>query len=42
MSSGKFIDTVVDESFMLAGETVNSCQHSQNLKAIGNSQFHNN
>ena len=42
MSSGKFIDTVVNESFMLAGETVNCCQHSQNLKAIGNSQFHNN
>ena len=35
--NGKLIDTVVDESFMLAGETVNCCQHVQDLKAIGNS-----
>ena len=27
VSMGKLIDTVVDESFMYAGETVNCCQH---------------
>ena len=34
MSMVKFIVTVVDESFMHAGETVNCCQ---DFKAIGNS-----
>ena len=37
VSMGKLIDTVVDELFMLAGETVNCCQYVQNLKAIGKS-----
>ena len=27
VSIGRLIDTVVDESFMYAGETVNCCQH---------------
>ena len=38
---GKFIDTVVDESFMRAAETVNCCQHVEDLKAIGNSRYRN-
>ena len=42
MSMGKFIVTVVDESFMHAGETVNCCQYVEDLKAIGNSRYRNN
>ena len=38
VSMEKFIDTIVDWSFMLPEETVNCCQHIQDLKAIGNSQ----
>ena len=41
VSMGKLIDTVVDVSFMHAGETVNCCQYVQDLKAIGKSWYHN-
>ena len=37
VSIGKFIDTLSLSHSLLAGETVNCCQHVQDLKAIANS-----
>ena len=37
VSMGKFIDTLYLSHLLLAGETVNCCQHIEDLKAIGNS-----
>ena len=41
MPIGKFIDTLSLSNSLLAGETVNCCQHTQDLKAIGNSRYRN-
>ena len=41
MSTGKFIDTLSLSHSLLAGETVNCCQHVEDLKAIGNSRYRN-
>ena len=41
MSTGEFIDTLSLSHSLLAGETVNCCQHIEDLKAIGNSQYRN-
>ena len=41
VSMGKFIDTLSLSHSLLDGETVNCCQHIEDLKAIGNSQYHN-
>ena len=42
MSTGEFIDTLFLSHSLLCGETVNCCQHVEDLKAIGNSRYHNN
>ena len=41
VSIGKFIDTLSLSHSLLVGETVNCCQHVQDLKAIGNSRYGN-
>ena len=42
VSTGEFIDTWPLSHSRLAGGTVNCCQHIEDLKAIGNSRYHNN
>ena len=41
VSTGEFIDTLSLSHSLLAGETVNCCQHVEDLKAIGNSRYRN-
>ena len=41
VSTGEFIDTLSLSHSLLAGETVNCCQHIEDLKAIGNSRYRN-
>ena len=41
VSTGEFIDTWPLSHSLLAGETVNCCQHVEDLKAIGNSRYRN-
>ena len=41
MSTGEFIDTWPLSHSRLAVGTVNCCQHVEDLKAIGNSRYHN-
>ena len=41
VSTGEFIDTLSLSHSLLAGETVNCCQHIEDLKAIGNSRYCN-
>ena len=41
LSTGEFIDTLSLSHSLLAGETVNYCQHIENVKAIGNSRYRN-
>ena len=41
VSMGKLIDTVVYDSFNQLEKIVNCCQHVQDLKAVGNSRYHN-
>ena len=41
VSMGKLIDTVVHESFNQLDKTVNCYEHMNDLKAIGNSRYHN-
>ena len=41
VSTGEFIDTLSLSHPLLVGETVNCCQHIEDLKAIGNSRYRN-